>query len=103
MNYCVEVATKTGLRDARAENLKGQIELLGIPGIDSVDIADRYYLSGSLRTADLDILATTLLHDQIVETARSFSLDTDTVPDGERAFTVDVVLHPGVTDSPESW
>jgi len=99
MNYCVEVATKPGFPDIRAENLKGQIELLGIPGVDSVDIVDRYYLTGSVTVSDLDRLATTLLHDQIVETARVFPLDADTSPNNDRLCTIDVVLHPGVTDS----
>ncbi len=99
MNYCVEVASKRGFRDIRAENLKGQIELLGIPGVDSVDIRDRYYLSGDLSPELLDRLTATLLHDTVVEETRGFRIESDTgQPDA--TFTVDVLLHPGVTDSP---
>jgi phosphoribosylformylglycinamidine synthase len=100
MDYCVEVASKSGFRDTRAENLKGQIELLGIPGVESVEIADRYFLSGTISPDDLSRLTLTLLHDPIVEEARSFSLDDDLLPSGDGVSTVDVVLHPGVTDSP---
>lgn len=99
MDYCVEVASKSGFRDTRAENLKGQIELLGIPGVESVDIADRYFLHGAVSADDVDRLTLTLLHDPIVEEARSFPLDDDLLPSGEAVSTVDVVLHPGVTDS----
>jgi phosphoribosylformylglycinamidine synthase II len=100
MNYCVEVVTKPGFRDTRTDDLKGQIELLGIPGVDSVGIADRYYLAGSISTATLDRLTDSLLVDNVVEDARSFALDNDRVTDETDTFTIDVVLHPGVTDSP---
>ncbi len=100
MNYCVEVATKPGFRDTRTDDLKDQIELLGIPGVDSVDIADRYYLSGPLSPETLDHLTASLLADSVIETARSFPLDKDHAVSGAGTYTVDVVLHPGVTDSP---
>ncbi|MCP4304192.1 MAG: phosphoribosylformylglycinamidine synthase subunit PurL, partial [bacterium] len=72
----------------------------GIPGVDSVDIADRYYLTGSISAEDLGRLTDSLLVDNIVETATSFPLGEDTGADGAHSYTVDVVLHPGVTDSP---
>lgn len=96
MHYCVEVATKPGFRDTRAETLKGQIELLGIPGVESVDIVDRYYVSGTITPPDLARLSSTLLHDPIVEVARTFPIADEELP---ATATVDVVLHPGVTDS----
>ncbi len=99
MHYCVEVATKAGFQDKRAESLKGQIELLGIPGVEMVDIVDRYYLSGTIATADLERLSTELLHDPIVETASAFPMETDGIPEASKLATIDVVLHPGVTDS----
>ncbi len=74
MNYCVEVATKPGFRDTRAEDLEGQIELLGIPGVDSVDIADRYYLGGALNQSDVEQLAASLLCDPIIEQAQTSAL-----------------------------
>lgn len=100
MNYCVEVATKPGFRDTRAEDLKGQIELLGIPGVDSVDIADRYYLGGSLNQSDIEQLAASLLCDPIIQRARTFALRPAPIQRSEGTFVIDVVLHPGVTDSP---
>ncbi|MEA2001851.1 MAG: phosphoribosylformylglycinamidine synthase subunit PurL, partial [Actinomycetota bacterium] len=59
-----------------------------------------YYLRGTLSAADLHRLTTTLLHDRIVEVAHTFVLDADSSPNGERLTTVDVVLRPGVTDTP---
>jgi phosphoribosylformylglycinamidine synthase len=99
MDYCVEVATKPGFRDTRAENLKGQIDLLGIPGVESVEIVDRYYLSGSISSGDVRVVTEKLLHDTIVETARAFPLEEDAMPEEAGLSTIDVVLHPGVTDS----
>lgn len=100
MNYCVEVASKPGFRDIRAENLETQIDQLGISGVERVEVRDRYYLSGDLSPELISDLTATLLHDVINEDARGFPLELDTVEDGDGAYTVDVVLHPGVTDSP---
>ncbi len=100
MNYCVEVVNKPGFRDIRAENLEGQIRLLGIPGVDSVEISDRYYLAGDLSPALLQLLATELLCDGIIEDVRWFPVEDDRGATGDGVFTVDVVLHPGVTDTP---
>lgn len=100
MNYCVEVAGKPGFRDIRAENLQTQIDLLGISGVARVEVRDRYFLSGDLSPALIDELTARLLHDVINEDAQGFPLEDDSSPSGEGLFTVDVVLHPGVTDSP---
>ncbi len=99
MDYCIEVGARKGFRDTRAEALERQIETLGIPGVDSVDITDRYYLRGSLSLHDADRIARDLLHDHIVEEARTFPIAEDTTPNSAGIHTVDVVLHPGVTDS----
>jgi len=100
MNYCVEVAGKPGFRDTRAENLQIQIDLLGISGVDRVGVSDRYFLSGRLSPELIDELTATLLHDVINEDAHGFPLEDDSAPSGDGLFTIDVVLHPGVTDSP---
>jgi phosphoribosylformylglycinamidine (FGAM) synthase PurS component len=100
MNYCVEVSTRSGLRDSRAEDLKGQIELLGIPGVESVEIADRYYLSGTVTPADVERLTTELLCDPVVDEARVINGAEQATPTTGDAYTIDVVLHPGVTDTP---
>ena len=99
MSYCVEVTNKPGFRDARAENLEGQIELLGVHEVDSVEIADRYYLSGSLDSSLLDTLTDSLLCDSIVEDAVWFYAGNDGAHSEPGVFTVDVVLHAGVTDA----
>ncbi|MDJ0954333.1 MAG: phosphoribosylformylglycinamidine synthase subunit PurL [Acidimicrobiia bacterium] len=100
MNYCVEVVSKPGFRDIRAENLEGQVRLLGVPGVDSVEIGDRYYLAGDLSPALVQQLADDILCDVIIEDARWFPISADHIEIGDGVFTVDVVLHPGVTDTP---
>jgi len=99
MNYCVEVASKAGFSDIRAEDLKGQIELLGVHEVDSVEIADRYYLSGPLDPALLDSLADSLLRDPVIEDAVWFDFTNDRAHSEPGVFTVVVVLHAGVTDA----
>jgi phosphoribosylformylglycinamidine synthase II len=100
MDYCVEVVTRSGFRDTRAEDLKGQIDLLGIPGVGSVEIADRYFITGTLTPVDIERLTHELLLDPIVQEARTFPLQEDSLSTDHGVSTVDVVLHPGVTDSP---
>ncbi len=99
MNYCVEVVTKPGFRDTRTDDLKGQIELLGVPGVDSVEIRDRYFIAGTLDPTLLSDLTDRLLCDQILEEARWFPVADDTADLRDHQFSVDVVLHAGVTDS----
>ncbi|MDJ0664193.1 MAG: phosphoribosylformylglycinamidine synthase subunit PurL [Acidimicrobiia bacterium] len=99
MNYCVEVASKAGFRDIRAENLEGQIELLGIHEVDSVEIGDRYYLSGSFDPGLLSKLTDSLLCDPIIEDATWFDVSDDLARSEPGVFTVEVVFHAGVTDA----
>lgn len=99
MDYCVEVSVKEGVRDARAQTLAGQIRQLEIEGVEWVRVADRYYLQGEITETDIRHVTTELLHDPIVETAVTFALADDQAPGDDVVHTIDVVLHPGVTDS----
>ncbi len=99
MDYCVEVTVKEGVRDVRAQALASRITQLGIGGLEWVCVADRYYLQGEIAETDVHRVAAELLHDPIVETAISFALRDDQSPGDDKVQTIDVVLHPGVTDA----
>lgn len=98
LQYCVEVSTRPGFRDARAEDLEDQIELLGISGVESVRVADRYFVSGSLDEDAVARLATELLADPVVTTTRWLPVTQDRIDVLTGTWTIDVTLHPGVTD-----
>ncbi len=98
-DFCVEVTTKAGLKDARATTLERRIAMLGLAGVTSVEVADRYYLRGQIGPEDVAALADTLLHDPIIEDTHTFLLEEDALPAGDGYHIVDVVLHAGVTDS----
>ena len=100
MIYCVEVSTKPGLRDARGESIRRHIEALGIDLVRAVSVADLYFLQGNLDGDQVDVLIDTLLHDPVVEQARWHRIETlerETLPSD--AWSVEVTLLPGVTDS----
>jgi len=98
--FRVQITTRTGLRDARGENLQRQAEALGIAGVERIAVSDLYFLEGALDSADAARLAERLLCDPVVEDATVAPLD-DTGSEAEaiRHQAVEVVLHPGVTDS----
>ena len=100
MIYCVEVSTKPGIRDARGESVRRQIEALGIDVVQTVSITNLYFLQGDLDGDKVDASIDTLLHDPVVEQARWHRIETlerETLPPG--AWSVEVTLLPGVTDS----
>ena len=99
MDYCVEVTVREGAHDARAQTLASQIEQLGVDRVEWVGVADRYYLQGEITALEVEHLAAELLHDPIVEIAITFPLAEDTSSTEDGVHTIDVVLHPGVTDS----
>ena len=98
--YCVEVSTQPGLRDARGESVRRQIQALGIDSVRDVAVTDLYFLHGLLDDSRLDRLVDTLLHDPVVEQARWHRIDAperEHLPTAKRS--VEVTLLPGVTDS----
>ncbi|MBE2234538.1 MAG: phosphoribosylformylglycinamidine synthase subunit PurS, partial [Anaerolinea sp.] len=108
MIYCIEVSVKPGLPDARGLGLLGQVEALGVAGVQSVTVTDLYFLSGDAAAdagqgLDADAvqrLVDELLHDPVVERAVWRPLAASE-PDAPRpgVWSVEVTLLPGVTDS----
>ena len=88
---------KAGLEDARATTLERRLDLAGLPGVGSIQIADLYFLRGRLTETDLSKLTTTLLLDTIVQEANIAAVPQER--SGSEGHTVDVVFHPGVTDT----
>ncbi|MBE7550680.1 MAG: phosphoribosylformylglycinamidine synthase subunit PurS [Anaerolineales bacterium] len=110
MIYRVEISTKRGFRDARGENIRHQVEALGVTGLQAVSVADLYFLRGDLDDAAVQHLVSTLLCDPVVEQANWQRLDlfdenAPAVPGGgfalggRQSAVVEVTLLPGVTDS----
>lgn len=104
--YRVEVSTKEGFRDARGENIRRQVEALGVRGVRAVSVTDLYFLQGSHLYAEaVSRLAHTLLHDPVVEDTAFFRLDgakaerAEANTETSRLCYVEVTLLPGVTDS----
>ena len=64
--YRVEVSWKSG-PDGRAHTLLNQIRELGIENVKSVRVSSLYFLRGPLDAEQVDLIATTLLMDPIVE------------------------------------
>ncbi len=100
MIYCVEVSTKPGLRDVRGESVRRQVVALGIDAVQAVSMTDLYFLQGDLDGDQVGALIDTLLHDPVVEQARWHRIETserESLPPD--AWSVEVTLLPGVTDS----
>ena len=99
MIYRVEVSTKPGRIDTRGERLHAQAASLGVTGIQSLVVTDLYFLKGDLDEAAISKLAGTLLHDPVVEDIRWLSVAAGTPEQAAGCWSVEVTLHPGVTDS----
>ena len=99
MIYRVEVSTKPGGNDSRGESLRTQAASLGVTGIEFLTVTDLYFLSGDLDEGAVARLAGTLLCDPIVERARWFPVKADAPEPAAGGWSVEVTLHPGVTDS----
>lgn len=100
MIYCVKVSPKTAFRDARGESILRQVDALDVVGIQSISVADLYFLQGDLDDGNLQRLVDALLYDPIVEDADWHPFDA--VKEDEPAsqtWTIEVTLLPGVTDS----
>ncbi|MBN2361225.1 MAG: phosphoribosylformylglycinamidine synthase subunit PurL [Deltaproteobacteria bacterium] len=99
MVYRIVVETQPGQRDVRGEKVREQIALLGVAGCRAVAVADLYFLAGALDDDDVARLIDRLLCDPVSERARWRHLDRDRAPAEGGAWTVEVALRPGVTDS----
>lgn len=96
MQHCITVSHNETFQDPRATKLKHEIDLLGISGIDSIDIADLYYLEGDLDETALTAIVDELLCEPIVQTA---TIDPPPTVRAPGTWTIDVNLLPGVTDT----
>jgi phosphoribosylformylglycinamidine synthase II len=100
MIYCVEVSIRPGFPDARGLGLLGQVEALGVGGVQSLAVADLYFVAGELDDDAVQRVVDLLLHDPVVEEAqwqRLEALERTAMPPD--MWSVEVTLLPGVTDS----
>ncbi len=100
MIYCVEVLVKPGFPDGRGAGLLRQVEALGVGGVQSLAVADLYFLHGEMTEDGVQRIVDSLLHDPVVEQGkwhRLEALERAAMPPG--TWSVEVTLLPGVTDS----
>ena len=76
----IEVAPKTGSRDARGLRLARQVGELGLFGAGAVAVSDLYFIEGNLSQPELHRLVTELLVDDILEEARISSESLELLP-----------------------
>lgn len=99
MLYRVTVEPAPGRPDAWGEQLRQEVEALGIAGVERVETASLYFLEGELDDAALERLCTALLCDPVVERYRWEQAGLDPAPAQDGAWEVEVALLPGVTDA----
>jgi len=100
MIYCVEVSIKPGFPDARGMGLLGQVDALGVGGVESLTVTDLYFLTGELDEIAVQRIVESLLHDPVVEEAQWQRLEALARPAMQAgSWSVEVTLLPGVTDS----
>ncbi|MFZ2359130.1 MAG: phosphoribosylformylglycinamidine synthase subunit PurS, partial [Anaerolineae bacterium] len=100
MIYCVEVSIKPDFPDARGRGLLGQVEALGVADVQSLAVADLYFLTGEMDEAAVQRVVDLLLHDPVVEKAQWQRLEALARPAlAPDTWSVEVTLLPGVTDS----
>ncbi len=98
---------REGFPDPEAQRLKDDIQDLGIAGVEKVQVASVFYLSGRLAPEDLQRLGEKLLADPITqEWELGTALRRDTPlrgvsPAGLSPFMIEVAYHPGVRDPVE--
>lgn len=92
-----EVTTRPPFTDGREAKLRRAIAGLGIGGVTALHISDLYFVQGDLPAAAAQRLAQQLLHDPVTEEVRLAPVAADEPPAGQH--TIEVALHPGVTDS----
>lgn len=102
MDARVEVRWKSRLPEGRVRNLRAQLDLLGIAGVQGICIADLYFLRGDLAEAEMEAICRELLSDPVVQEYRwtwiGAAHSAPTSPEDDR-WVVEVGLHPGVTDA----
>lgn len=95
--YRVEVSWNSGT-DGRAHTLLSQIRELGLEHVNDVRISSLYFLRGSLDDEQVDLIATTLLIDPIVETYHACPISRTLTEPPLGVHIIEVGFHPGVRD-----
>ena len=102
--YRIEITPLPDTPDIRGDALLQQAQALGVEGINRVGVSDLYFIGGALDAAAVDSLVDQLLLDPVVEQAQWQRMDTVNVEDlptlAPNVWVVEVVLLPGVTDTP---
>ena len=94
----IDVSPRPDLQDARGAEIKQQIAALGIDGITSVTVSSLYFIEHDLEAQALTTIVESMLCDPVAETA-TFGGPTQAPARPADAWSVEVVLKPGVTDS----
>lgn len=97
MLWEVEILPSQAARDHEGQRILADAKSLGINSLTDVRSARSFLLQGELSEADASKAAELLLCDPVVETFRVTALPDATAADN--ADCLNVLLHPGVTDS----
>ena len=96
----IEVGFKEGLNDPRAAGIESGIRDLGVGTVDSVDVADVYWLDAELSAAELDAVCLRLLSDPVAQT---YCHDGQHIKDVEGCLcAIEVTYNSGVSDPLEA-
>jgi phosphoribosylformylglycinamidine synthase len=90
----IEIALKDGVRDARGERIKREIEHFLLLPVDEVRTIDVYTVDAALGPADLELAAAGPFSDPVIQT---WSIDRPLASGFD--FAVEVGFRPGVTDN----
>jgi len=102
LRWRVEVKNKAGIPDSAGDGVKKDIEDLGIPGADSVEVVHVYIVEGNIRSLQIKNIAQNLLADPVTqEYAFRNNPITDKRSTEEGQFLVEVAYNVGVTDPVE--
>ncbi|MHB1090590.1 MAG: hypothetical protein ACYC0U_05930, partial [Ilumatobacteraceae bacterium] len=89
-------------RDPRVETVVRNAHDLGLDGLHSVEVADIYFISGTLSRSDRDEIQSILL-DPLLQTGswdqHGGSASPNSTHDSTGNHVIESILHPGVTDS----
>ncbi|MBN1383380.1 MAG: phosphoribosylformylglycinamidine synthase subunit PurS [Elusimicrobia bacterium] len=94
VKYKILVKHKDGFFDAEAENIKKDILDSGIRGIDSVEVAQLYEISGNVSDKEISRICDKLLADPITQ-----SLYVNSNPEKNNSSRIEVNYKSGVTDA----
>lgn len=102
MRWRVEVKNKAGIPDSTGGGAKKDIEDLGIPGVDSVEVVQVYVVEGNIRSLQIKNIAQNLLADLVTQeyAFRNNPITDKKTAEAERSL-VEVAYNAGVMDPVE--